>query len=131
MSKLEGTLLLKKQVADIVSMAILDFKDQFKNLDLELIQNDYHYIIYLMKSIEKKCNDKELMSPENKDKIDKNEILVSIIKGIFPNIKPNELIVVQSIIDIVLSQKLVKSNKSVAIKCFSFLKKKVLGLSLK
>ncbi len=121
MSKLEGTLLLKKQVADIVSMAILDFKDQFK-----LIQNDYHYIIYLMKSIEKKCNDKELMSPENKDKIDKNEILVSIIKGIFPNIKPNELIVVQSIIDIVLSQKLVKSNKSVAIKCFSFLKKKSL-----
>ena len=57
----------------------------------------------------------------------KNEILVSIIKGIFPNIQPNELVVVQSIIDIVLSQKLVKSNKSVAIKCFSFLKKKSLG----
>lgn len=127
MSKLEGTLLLKKQVADIVSMAVLDFKDQFKNLDLEMIQKDYHYIIYLMNFIESKCNKKDLMSPENEDKVDKNEILKSIIKGIFPNITPDEFVVIESIIDIALSQKLVKAKKGIVVKCFSYLKKKVLG----
>jgi hypothetical protein len=127
MSKLKGTLLLKKQVADIVSMAILDFKDQFKNLDLDVIQNDLHYIIYLMNFIETKCNDKELMSLENKDKIDKNEILKSIIRGIFPNITQTELVVIESIIDIALSQKLVKAQKTAVQKIFKCLKKKVLG----
>lgn len=127
MSKLEGTLLLKKQIADIVSMAILDFKDQFKNLDVEMIQKDYHYIIYLMNFIERKCEKKELMSPENLDKIDKNEILKLIIRGIFPNITPAELVVIEAIIDIALSQKLVKAKKGVVAKVFGFFKKKVLG----
>ena len=128
MTKLEGTLLLKKQVADIVSMAILDFKDQFKNLSLDVIQNDYHYIIYLMNYIELKCRDKELMDSKNKDKIDKNEIVKSIIHGLFPNMTASELIVIESIIDIVVSQNLIKPPKSMLKKGFLYVKKKVLGL---
>lgn len=117
MVKLEGSLLLKKQIADIVSLAILEFKEQFKNLDLEDVKNDYHYIIYLANFIEKLCNDKSLMSAENKAMLDKNEILLGIIKGIYPQINNDEIKVIEGLIGIILSQKLIKKPNSVVIKC--------------
>lgn len=48
MGKIKGTLLMKKQVADIVCLAVLHFKEEFKNLDLDQVKNDFHYILYLI-----------------------------------------------------------------------------------
>lgn len=126
MVKIKGSLLLKKQIADIASLAVLEFKEQFKNLDLELVKSDYHYIIYIMNFIEKKCNDPTLMSAENRKNVDKKEILNGIIKGIYPNITEDELKVIDAIIGLVISQGLVKIESKVSKYC-KYVKKKIIG----
>ncbi len=106
--KIQGKLLLKKQVADIVSLIILEFKDKFKNIDLIEIQKDYDYIKSLMAEIEKKCADPTLMDKENLENLDKNEILKSIIKAIFPSITSQELETINVITGVIMTNKIVK-----------------------
>lgn len=110
MVKIKGSLLLKKQIADIVSLIVLDFKEQFKNLDLESVKNDYHHIQYLMEQIEKKLEDKSLFDPKNLKDIDKNDLVIQIIKGIYPEISDLEIQVINNVISLIISNGLLEKT---------------------
>lgn len=119
-AKPKGSLLIKKQTADIISLIIYEFKDQFKNINIEDLRKDYHYIQNLMESIEKKFSDKSLFDQANIDKIDKNDILIQLIKGIFPKMTTEELEIIQNVVNLILCNDLVIQKGSILNSCMKF-----------
>ena len=86
----KGSLLKKKQTADIIEKIVIEFKEEFKNLNLDTLKKDYKTIETLIKLIEKYFNDSSLYDPKNGE-VDKNDILNQILKSIFPNLSPEEI----------------------------------------
>ena len=119
--KVKGSLLVKQQTADIVSLVILEFKETFKNIDLETLKDDYFYVQSLMESLEKKFSDKKLFEPKNIEKIDKNDVLMEIVKGIFPHMTKEEEVVIQNVINLIIGNQLItKKEKKITRGCINF-----------
>lgn len=108
----QNTLLLKVQSANILSSIVTEFKDTFQNLDLENIKDDYEYIKYLIQQVEAKFNDKDLFDPSNLSSIDKNDIVIQLVKAIYPQITDNELKVIENIVGFIVSNNMVKKAES-------------------
>ena len=119
--KVKGSLLVKQQTADIVSLVILEFKETFKNIDLETLKDDYFYVQSLMESLEKKFSDKKLFEPKNLEKIDKNDVLMEIVKGILPHMTKEEEVVIQNVINLIIGNQLIKKRKKITRGCINFL----------
>jgi hypothetical protein len=126
MVKIKGSLKLKKQIADIISVIVLEFKEKFKNLDLSDIKNDSLSILWIMEQIEEKSNDRTLISSSNSKKIDKNIIVLQIVKILFPDIKDDEIKTINGIIELVIGSKYIKKSWAKTLGLL-YLKKKVLG----
>lgn len=101
MVKIEGSLKLKKQVADIVSEVVTDFKENFKNVDLQQIKTDYNYLKYLIKSIDEKCNNQ--LSRGFRKQVNKADILLDIITIIF-DINEQERNLILDIINVLIKK---------------------------
>ncbi len=120
--KLKGSLKQKVQTADIISQIVLDFKDKFKNLSIESLKNDYNTILCLMHTIEKKFKDKKLYDVSNQEP-DKNDILIQILKSLFPQITDSELMEIEKVINLIITNNLVGKSKGFFLNCISIVKK--------
>lgn len=110
MVKIKGSLLLKKQLSDIIAIITLEFKEEFKNLDLQNVIEDSLSVQYLMRSIEKKLHDKTLLKQSFLKDIDKTDILMQIIISLFPAITDSEIKTINKIVNIIINNDLVKYN---------------------
>ena len=90
MIKSQSSLKKKKQTADIISLIVMEFKDEFKNLSIDTLKNDYKTLELLIKTIDSKFSDPKLYDPSNGE-IDKNDILAQLLKSIFPDLSDSEI----------------------------------------
>ena len=90
MIKSQSSLKKKKQTADIISLITMEFRDEFKNLSIDILKNDYKTLELLIQSIDLKFSDPKLYDPSNGE-IDKNDILAQLLKSIFPNLSDSEI----------------------------------------
>lgn len=95
--KATGTLKQKKTIADNIELIVLEFKEEFKNLSVESLKSDLTTVEMLIKAIDEKF--------KNHSNIDKNDILLQVIKSIFPDLTEQELNEVQKAINYIVSKK--------------------------
>jgi hypothetical protein len=105
-TKLTSGLQVKKTSGDIVDTIVKDLQETFKNVDFDDIKRDQGMIFYVMQEIENCIGANKELTADQKAKIDKNSLLIQIIKKLFPNITPQELDTIEYAISFIADSKL-------------------------
>jgi len=110
-SKLTSGLLIKKTSGDIVDTIVKDLQETFKNVDFEDIKKDQGMIYYIMQEIEKFVSASKDLTTDQKTKIDKNSLLVQVVKKLFPTITQSELETIEYAISFIADSKLLTTTQ--------------------
>lgn len=102
--------------------SLIDYlSEELKGADLKSLKLDPDFIRYISEVIE---NDVAKGEKEKGDeKVNKLELFVSILKKLYPDIKPDELEIAKGMLEFLLKNELVKKTKLKKIVMF-YLKKK-------
>jgi hypothetical protein len=108
--KPRNSLLVKKMFADLIAVIVEEVKDEFKNLSIEDVKQDMNFILFVMEKIDNKSENKNIVNPKIKDKIDKNALVVEIVKQLLPKVVQSELDAINYAMDFILSNKVIKKK---------------------
>jgi hypothetical protein len=110
--KPKNSLKTKLSVSSLVQIIVSKIKEDFKNIDFDTIRNDANAILYLMELVEACLSDSTIIDPKTAQKLSKTDLVLQIVKILFPSITPTELTDIQSKIEFILENNLVKSVTS-------------------
>ena len=111
-SKPRNSLLLKKQSSDVVSFLVLQIKENFKNLDLDLhVRDDPELVVFLMGAINEICSDTSTVDKKIKERIDKTELLIQVVGCVWPDLTEDELERIKQLITFASENKMVKKKR--------------------
>jgi len=110
--KPKNSLKTKLSVSSLVQIIVSKIKEDFKNIDFDTIRNDANAILYLMELVEACLSDSTIIDPKTAQKLSKTDLVLQIVKILFPSITPAELTDIQSKIEFILENNLVKSVTS-------------------
>jgi hypothetical protein len=110
--KPKNSLLRKLCVSDLIVNVSGDVKVEFQNLDFNTLRRDRNAILYLMERVNEYVDDQEKIDKKVAKKLDKNLLVVEIVKMLFPNITAEEIKEIEEVIQDVLDNKLIKKHKN-------------------
>lgn len=116
----------KKEIADLCSLIVLDLKDEYKNLDISELRKSHDLVHQVMEKIEEAVVSKQI-SKETLKKIDKNDLVIQIFQGLFPDLSDDDCNSIKNTIEFVINNKLLK-NPNFFLKSLNSLLKFVLKL---
>jgi predicted CopG family antitoxin len=103
-----GTLKQKFSISNVITSIIDRLKEDLQNKDFQSIRNDPYAILYLMELIDKCLMDSSIIDRKTAKKIDRSDLLIEILKVMFPNINEQEIAEVKKQVDYNIDLKLVK-----------------------
>jgi len=106
--KPKNSLKTKLSVSTLVQSIVSRIKEDFKNIDFDTIRNDSNAILYLMELVEACLADKTIIDPKTAQKLSKTDLVLEIVKILFPSITQTELADIQTKIEFILENNLVK-----------------------
>ena len=107
--KAKNKLQFQKQISDVVCLLVLELKEEYKNLNIDDLKQSHDLILQVMEKIDKRIEDKTL-SKKTVNKVDKNDLVVQIFKGLFPDLSGNDIVFIEETIEFIINNKLIKSN---------------------
>ncbi|OYX60891.1 MAG: hypothetical protein B7Y96_01195 [Comamonadaceae bacterium 32-67-11] len=96
------TLVMKQEQKNLVDYIL----DELKGVDLDKLQLDPDFLKYLAELIENQVSKKSTESAESKPS--KMDIMIEVIKRLFPHITETELEASRGIVNFLVSNKLIK-----------------------
>ncbi len=110
MSKPKNSLLVKKVFADLICNIVQEVKDEFANLSIEDVKQDLHFVLFLMEKIDEKSKDKKLMGNVSKEKLDKNGLLIEVVKQLIPKVDKPQLDAINYTMEFILENNMLKKK---------------------
>lgn len=117
MEKLEkvlprNNLIITAEYSRLVALLVEKIKEEFKNLDLNEVKKDaINLIIFVADLVEYSIQEK-LMSKKVSKKINKNELVIDVVKCLFPSLTEAEIIQFQNLLQFAIDSKLIKKNNT-------------------
>jgi hypothetical protein len=88
--KLKGELRYISDVSNLVSLIVLQIKDNFKNVDLEKLRRNGGLVKFVMELIEAGIIVDKVISKKLIAKLDKNKLVIDIFEALFESITEDE-----------------------------------------
>jgi hypothetical protein len=88
--KLKGELRYISDVSNLVSLIVLQIKDNFKNVDLEKLRRNGGLVKFVMELIEAGIIVDKVLSKKLIAKLDKNKLVIDIFEALFESITEDE-----------------------------------------
>ena len=117
MEKLEkvvprNNLIITAEYSRLVCLLVEKIKEQFKNLDLQEVKKDsINLIIFIADLVEFSIQEK-LMSKKVSKKINKNELVIDVVKCLFPQLTEPEIVQFQNMLQFAIDSKLIRKKNS-------------------
>jgi hypothetical protein len=105
--QLKNSLLVKKLFADMIADIVSETREQFKNLDIDDLKKDLDLIKHIMENIDFKSAE---LKSKVRAQLDKNAVLLVIVKQLFPNINDAEVDAIQYVVRFILENKVIKKK---------------------
>jgi 6-phosphogluconate dehydrogenase (decarboxylating) len=108
--KLKGELRYISDVSNLVSLIVLQIKDNFKNVDLEKLRRNGGLVKFVMELIEAGIIVDKVISKKLIAKLDKNKLVIDIFEALFESITEDEKREIEDKIQTFLDAGIIRTN---------------------
>ena len=110
----KNNLAITAEYSKIVALLVDKIREEFKNMDLNEIKKDSINLIVFIAELVELSIDEKLMSKKVSKKVNKNELVLDIVKCLFPNLSEQEIVQFQNMLQFCIDSKLIKKKGSCA-----------------
>lgn len=111
----KNNLAITCEYSKLVALLVEKIREEFKNMDLNEIKKDSINLIVFIAELVELSIDEKLMSKKVSKKVNKNELVLDIVKCLFPNLSEQEIVQFQNMLQFAIDSKLIKKKGSCSI----------------
>ena len=105
-----SNLKVKKETADLISLILLEIKDEFRNLDINDLKKSHDLVLHVCEIIELKIKNKTISKRTSK-KLNKNQIVLLIFEELYKNkLNDEDINYITETIEFCINKKLINKR---------------------
>lgn len=106
----KNNLAITAEYSKIVALLCERIRKDFENLDLNDVKKDSINLIIFIADLVELSIDEKLLSKKVAKKINKNELVLDVVKCLFPNLSEHEIVQFQNMLQFAIDSKLIKKK---------------------
>lgn len=97
--------------SNLLSLLVQKIKEEFKNVDLEVVRKDSINLIIFICDLINVAVQEKLIDKKIYKKIDHNQLVMDILKVLYPSLQDDELTRLKSVLEFCIDAKLINKKK--------------------